>query len=69
MFTTLLEDSTDTLYHSGIQTIRRLPLDYPTAITSIYANTRTEHYRVYEPRLIPVMMRQDGNLSIKKSGK
>lgn len=66
MFSTLLEDSTDTLYDSGIQTIRTLPPDYPTVLTTIYANTRTEHYRTYKPRLIPVMVSQDGTLSIKK---
>jgi hypothetical protein len=67
MFTTLLEDSTDTLYDSGIQTIRTLPLDYPSPITMIYANTRTEHYRSYDTRLIPVMVNQDGKIYIKKS--
>jgi len=67
MFSTLLEDSTDTLYDSGIQTIRTLPPDYPTVLTTIYSNTRTEHYRTYEPRLIPVMVSQDGTLSIKKT--
>ena len=42
MFSTLLDDSTDTLYDSGIKTIRKLPLDYPSVITTI--NSNKENY-------------------------
>lgn len=47
MFSTLLEDSTDTLYDSGIQTVRRLPLDYPSIVTRMLQNDHSPRREGY----------------------